>query len=158
MVEPRDWDKEMAEIDRLMAAEAKNPPSANLPSLPPGPQPRPSARSGVGGVEARSVSAAAGYRPITVWAIALLGPVGAVGLAMWPYAKPCGFSLALYLVGVAGVIGAAVWGMRTGWLTRRGTPLVIGLLTLLAALWLVGAEVLPRIGYAAVSHTWICSN
>jgi len=90
--------------------------------------------------------------------ITLLGPVGVAALTVWPYPRDCGMLLWVYLVGVAAVLAAGIWAMRTAWESRRGLPMVIGLATLLAALVLASAEVLPRVGYAAHELTWTCST
>jgi hypothetical protein len=93
-----------------------------------------------------------------LWALALMGPLGAASLAIWPYAKGCGTMLAVYLVGVAAVAGAGIWTMRASWVARRGLPHLLGLATLLAALGLAALEILPRIGYAATALTWGCTT
>lgn len=148
MTGPRDWDKELAEIDKLMASGGGAAPSAPVPASAPGrAAPPTSARP------ASSPRAAFG-----VWLVALLGPLGAGALAVWPYAKACGPMLWVYLVGVLAVAGAGIWTMRLAWVHRRGTAHVVGLFTLLAALVLGAIEVLPRIGYAAAPLTWTCST
>lgn len=155
MTGPRDWDKELAEIDKLMQA-----PSPGAGAAAPG-----DARRATGataqppaGPRPASVSPVGAPRPLTVWAIALLGPLGAAALAIWPYDKACNLPLGIYLVGVLAVFGASVWTMRLAWATRRGVVMVLGLLTLLAALGLGAREVLPRVGYAKVALTWTCSS
>lgn len=158
MTDSRDWDKQMAEIDRLMAKSG--PPAAPpLPGAPASPQAPPSApRRG-----APSTVVSAGPAALTrggllgLWALSLMGPLGAASLAIWPYAKGCGTMLAVYLVGVAAVAGAGIWAMRAGWVARRGLPHLLGLATLLAALGLAALEILPRVGYAATALTWGCT-
>lgn len=160
MTGPRDWDKELAEIDRLMAKDAgKAPAPAERPAALP-------ARSGTEAAPARpGAGTPAAARPATgrrevvgLWLLALLGPLGAGALAVWPYPKGCGTMLAVYLVGVAAVAGAGIWTMRAAWLARRGRAHVLGLATLLAALVLAALELLPRIGYAATALTWGCTT
>jgi hypothetical protein len=160
MTGPRDWDKELAEIDKLMGAPA---PKAQLPPGDPGRVTREAERGGSApparGGETRVTGHASRVpRSATVWLVALLGPVGAVGLAVWPYPKTCGLSLGVYLVGVLAVWGASIWAMRTAWAAQRGLAMVIGVITLLASLTLSALEVLPRVGYARHSLTWTCST
>jgi hypothetical protein len=159
MADSRDWDKQMAEIDRLMA---KSGPPATSP--PPGAPANPQAAPAAPRREAPSRVASSGPAAMTrggllgLWALALMGPLGAASLAIWPYAKGCGTMLAVYLVGVAAVAGAGIWTMRAGWVARRGLPHLLGLATLLAALGLAALEILPRVGYAAIALTWGCTN
>ncbi len=154
MTGPRDWDKELAEIDKLMGAPAPK------PSLPAATRDAghatPASASPSSAPVTRPASRVA--RPWQVWAVTLLGPLGAAGLAIWPYPKACGLSLGVYLVGLLAVWGASLWAMRTAWRAQRGAAMVVGVLTLIASLTLVALEVLPRVGYARTSLTWTCSN
>lgn len=153
MTGPRDWDKELADIDKLIGSE----PAKALPA--PQGAAAPAARP-AGGAAAPTRAAGPNHtiRPIKVWAVALLGPLGAASLVLWPYGRACGVSLGVYLVGVLAVFGASVWTMRLAWTARRSTAMIVGLLTLLAACALAALEILPRVGYAKAAHTWICST
>jgi hypothetical protein len=154
MTGPRDWDKELAEIDKLMGAPA---PSAQGKGVA-----QPVARQSEGasrpGQTVAPQASRPRIRPVTLWLITLLGPIGAAGLAIWPYPKACGISLGVYLVGLLAVWGASIWAMRTAWAAQRAAAMVIGVLTLIASLTLVALEVLPRVGYARTSLTWTCST
>ena len=160
MTGPRDWDKDLAEIDKMMGAPtpkgagaAEPRPSGRgdlVPSPAPGQSPAPQAT--------RQQGAPARVRPVTLWLVTLLGPLGAAGLAIWPYQKACGLPLGVYLVGALAVWGASIWGMRTAWAAQRAAAMVIGVITLIASLTLVALEVLPRVGYARTSLTWTCST
>jgi hypothetical protein len=156
MTGPRDWDKELAEIDKLMGPEQ---PRAAPPSLPAGDGRRATGdgNSARPAIDHRASAVPAGSpRPLVVWAIALLGPLGAGALAIWPYDRACNLPLGIYLVGVLAVFGASVWTMRLAWAARRGAVMVVGIVTLLAALALGAREVLPRVGYARIAATWTC--
>ncbi len=158
MADSRDWDKEMAEIDRLMAKEAKSAPGTPSPTTSPA-SAAPVARRDPGQVEPKAAAAPLSRRSaLGLWSMALLGSLGAGALVVWPYAKGCGTMLAVYLVGVAAVGGAGIWTMRSAWLARRGIPHLLGLVILLAALGLATLEILPRIGYAATALTWGCTT
>ena len=152
MTDPRNWDKELADIDKLMAADRS--PGSTVP-----------AKAGEGaGRPAPSRPAAptgAVTRPrdtIGIWFRALLGILGAAALAYWPYDKGCGSMLYVYLAGVAAVMGIGAYTMRYAWTHRRGVAHVVGLLVLLAGLSLAALEILPRTGYAAVTRTWTCPS
>ena len=158
MADSRDWDKQMAEIDRLMAKGG--PPPASPPSgaaAVPTTTPDAPRREALAPVVSTGPTAMTRGGLLGLWALSLLGPLGAASLAIWPYAKGCGTMLAVYLVGVAAVAGAGIWTMRAGWVARRGLPHLLGLATLLAALGLAALEILPRVGYAATALTWGCT-
>jgi len=158
MADPRDWDKQMAEIDRLMAKSG--PPAKPAPMGAPAPVPTAPAavrREAPAAVASSAAPAMTRGGLLGLWALALMGPLGAASLAIWPYPKGCGTMLAVYLVGVAAVAGAGIWTMRASWVARRGLPHLLGLATLLAALGLAALEILPRVGYAATALTWGCT-
>lgn len=154
MTDPRNWDKELADIDKLMATD-RPPSTSNAP-----------AKVGDGVGRAAPVAAPRGAGSVTtrprdtfgIWLRALLGILGAAALANWPYPKACGSMLYLYLAGVAAVIGIGGYTMRYAWTHRRGVAHVVGLLVLLAGVSLAALEILPRVGYAAVTRTWTCPS
>lgn len=153
MTDPRNWDKELADIDKLMAAD-RAPAAASVP-----------AKAGEGAGRPAPTRAAAPGGAVTrprdtlgIWLRALLGILGAAALAYWPYNKGCGSMLYLYLGGVAAVTGIGGYTMRYAWTHRRGVAHIVGLLVLLAGLFLAALEILPRTGYAAVTRTWTCPS
>jgi hypothetical protein len=132
MADPRDWDKQMAEIDRLMAKSG--PPATPAPMGAPAPVPSAPAavrREAPAAVASSAAPAMTRGGLLGLWALALMGPLGAASLAIWPYPKGCGTMLAVYLVGVAAVVGAGIWTMRASWVARRGLPHLLGLATAL---------------------------
>jgi hypothetical protein len=137
----RDWDKELADIDKIIASSPPVVPGGKVPAPasragPPAPVPK---REALGG-----------------WSRVLLGAAAAVGAAFWPYAHGCGLGLWLYL-GVTGtVVIAGLWGMVAAWRRRLGLAHVVALLVTLWGIGLVAAEVLPRLGYARDAATWSC--
>jgi hypothetical protein len=141
--QPRDWDKEMAEIDKAIARSPAQPPAqAGGASIP----------SGRGG------AAATGARlgTLTTWFRTLLGLSLAVGMTQWPYPNACGFNLAVYLGAISTVTVAGLWSSVTSWQRRLGLAHIISLLVLLWGLVLAAREVLPRVGYARQPRTWTC--
>ncbi len=147
--QPRDWDKEMAEIDKIMA---KTPP-AQLTE-----------RSGAGGQAAAAAAPArgkavapAGRRAVlATWFKVGLGVALAAGMTQWPYFHACGTALFLYL-GAIGMVGlSGIWGMVTSWRHRMGLAHTMSLLVLLWGGILAAATILPRNGYARLTATWVC--
>jgi hypothetical protein len=147
----RDWDKELAAIDKVMA---KAPAAPGKPAaLPPaGSGSQPPARSQAAAVATVGRSAA-----LFTWVRVLLAVLVAAAMTQWPYLHDCGTSLFLYLGAVGGVILAGLWSSVTSWQRRMGLAHSIALLVTLWGLLLAGQAVLPRIGYArAIAHWW-CS-
>ena len=150
---PRDWDKEMAEIDKLIAKTpvqgAREPGSQGARSAPaalPAPQ-RTAAPPAVRG----------GREALFTWVKVLLG-VGvatAVGFA-WPYAHVCGVPLYGYLAAAGGVVLVGLWGVVASWRSRMTLAHTLALLATLAGAALVGKVVLDRSSYPKVPSTWRC--
>jgi hypothetical protein len=147
---PRDWDKELAQIDKLIASGAGG---AQAPAPTAGGAAAPAA----GG---RAVAApAAGPRPRAVfftWLRLLLGLILGVAITQWPYQRGCGVLLFGYLVAVAGVIVAGLWSTLSSWRTRSGLAHVLSLALFCWGAVLGAREVLPRVGYARATATWLC--
>jgi hypothetical protein len=153
MTEPRDWDKEMAEIDKIIASGKAPPPAPATQALPAGaspPRPSSPAASSPGPIQTR------GRDKVGVWFRTLLGAAGAAALPFWPYGKTCGIMLYLYMLGTLGVIAAGIWAMRGAWIHRRGVAHAGGLLVLLAGLGFAAIEIMHRTGFAAGRLGWIC--
>lgn len=154
MTGPRDWDKEMADIDRLLAADKAPPPSA----APSGGAVAKSSGAPMAAPAPRAAAPATRPRDaLGVWLKVLLGALGGAALFYWPYGKVCGGPLYLYLLGVLAVTSAGLWAMRGAWTHRRGGAHIVGLLVFLLGLGLAAAEILPRVGYTTVARTWTCS-
>ena len=107
----RDWDKELAAIDKVMAKAPAAP--AKQAALPPG--------SGALPPMARSESAAVtpvGRRAaFFTWLRVLLAVAVAAGMTQWPYLHDCGTSFFLYL-------GAEdEWRKQPAALTQASLPL-----------------------------------
>lgn len=144
---PRDWDKEMAQIDKLIATGAGGGQSS--------PAPAGAAAPATGG---RAV-AAAGPRPraaFFTWLRLLLGLILGAAITQWPYERGCGVLLFGYLVAVAGVIVAGVWSTLSSWRTRSGLAHTLSLALCCWGAVLGAREVLPRVGYARATARWMC--
>jgi hypothetical protein len=145
--QPRDWDKELADIDQAIEKQGSAPPPALPAPVPaqergrPVPPPAP-------GVARGSVA--------MTWFWVVLAVLLAAALPLWPYGKTCGLQLFFYL-GAAGLaLLAGIAGAVHSWRTRRGVAHLLALLAVVVVGVMGAREVLPRIGYAAESQTWLC--
>ncbi len=149
----RDWDKELADIDKIIAkapAQLPAPSSGGGPAAP-APAPRPP-----GGGVAVAAPAVRRRAVLSTWFRVLLGVALATGMTQWPYFHACGTAFFVYL-GSIGVVGlAGLWGAVSSWRRRMGLAHTISILVLLAGGALAASEVLPRIGYAKRTATWFC--
>jgi hypothetical protein len=137
----RDWDRELADIDRLVAKQT---------GAPAGGTAAPAARPVPPGlVPARRHVALTWF-----WVALALGL--SLALVIWPYQRACGLQLFFYLgaVGVTGLVG--LLGALASWSHRRGFAHVLSLLVILWAGVVGLREALPRVGYAKASRTWMC--
>ena len=150
---PRDWDKEMAAIDKIMAA---GPP----PAAPTAPAAQPSrAVAGVGG--AGDVRRAAGpgvgrYARLFTWVRLILGLALGAAMTQWPYTHGCGVPLFAYLGGVLAVMVAALWSSLSSWKTRSAVAHFLSLALFVWGGFLAAREILPRVGYAKQAAEWVC--
>jgi len=149
----RDWDKEMAEVDRLLN---------KLPYA----EPTLGRSSGERTVKKPAVSggAAGGTVPsrgdwLGTWAKVALGVLVGIGVTpgVWPYTHGCGLRLIFYLVGVGTVIAAGVWAGVSSWRRRLGVAHVIAQVLIVWGAILVTRELLPRVG-ARVDAMWLCPD
>ncbi|MFN8652666.1 MAG: hypothetical protein U0133_12220 [Gemmatimonadales bacterium] len=148
MSEQRDWDKELAEIDKVIAKGGSAPPPAQAgggPAALPAGRPAPAAGGGKLAV-------------FTTWLRVALGIALAVGITQWPYPSACGLNLMVYLGAIGVVIVAGLWSSISSWRRRLGLAHTLSLLVLLWGLVLAAREVLPRTGYARQVRGWSCST
>jgi hypothetical protein len=94
---------------------------------------------------------------IAAWGWVSLGGVLAAALTQWPYAT-CGIPLAVYMAGVGLVLLTGVWASLTSWRLRLGLAHTLAILLLFVGTTLAAYQVLPRIGYAAVTAAWTCGG
>jgi hypothetical protein len=144
---PRDWDKEMAEIDKISAVQ---------PAAPTG---RPAA-SGTGAPPTRQETLPPALRggrtALTAWVRVALGVAVAVGVTQWPYLHACGLAAYGYAAAAGGVVLAGLWGAVTSWKRRMGLAHVVSLLVALWGSVLLGKAVLDRTAYVDTPLTWSC--
>jgi hypothetical protein len=156
-VADRDWDKELAKVDRQLKSLSDDQlVSPGVASAPPAPVK--SGRTAAPAAAAGEPSPRGG-----VWAVyGRLTISVALGLAMlvWPYPARCGAGLAAYLAAVVVVVGSGVWSAVWSWRHRASRAHTLSLLLVLWGLVLGSVEVLPRVGYAVptLQHpaVWSC--
>ena len=145
--QPRDWDRELADIDRLMAKGSAPPAGGTAPT--PASSPRGPAAAGPAPVRRRSVA--------LTWFWVALAVALATALVVWPYQKGCGLQLFFFLgaAGVTLIVGGL--GALNSWAHRRGFAHALSLLVILWAGIVAARETLPRVGYAKAERTWTCA-
>ena len=143
----RDWDKELAKIDRQLESVSDE----ALIRAPAGATP----------AERQQVIVER-ERTSTFAALARLALAVLVGVAIlfWPYTARCGAGLAAYLGAVGVVVLAGVWSSGWTWRHRTAKAHLLSLLIVVWGLVLGAMEVLPRAGYAipTAAHpaAWRC--
>jgi hypothetical protein len=148
----RDWDKELADIDRAIEKQGVPAPQGSPPAVPPGAVPPPARIPGAG-----EPSLARGSVAMT-WFWMGLAVLLAAALPLWPYGKGCGLQLFFYLGAATLALLAGVTGAVHSWRTRRGLAHLVSLLVVVFAGVMGAREVLPRTGYAAQAQTWLCPS
>ncbi len=182
----RDWEKELAMIDRQLAsisdeelaarseAAPATPPAGDAsrpkgaapstrpqatPVAVPGSVVRPGAPSqaGVGGAPP------AGWRArLAVNGKLLVALAAGVGILFWPWGWRCGSDLVVFMAAVAGVTLSGVWAARSTWHHRAGKRHALALLVVLWGITLAAWQILPRAGVVvptpnlAVPSVWSC--
>ena len=144
----RDWDKEMAKIDKIIAKQPGAAPGKPVP-----------AGAGSAAPVARAAlppPARSGRTVLTAWIRVVLGVAVAVGVTQWPYAHDCGMLLYVYLAAAGGVVLAGLWGAATSWSRRMGLAHVVSLLVAIWGAGLVAKAVLDRSTYIRHPSVWVC--
>jgi len=151
-IKDRDWDREMREVDKLLAKLPEADPSLGrgAPTVP-----RAYAAPGTHATPSGEVRAAAGAR-LTTWIRVGLGLMLGVGMMVWPYSHVCGLKLIFYTIGAGTVVVAGVWSGMSSWKRRMGLAHLLSLGLVIWGLALATGVVLPRVGYANQSAIWFC--
>ena len=135
--QPRDWDKELANIDRAIS---KSGPSTTSPVTVPTPAPP----------RRRFVA--------LTWLWTVVATVLAVALVVWPYDKACGIRLIFFLGAAVLAIMLGVLGAFNSWTHRQGVAMLVSLVVIGWAGIIAAREILPRTGYAKQSLEWTCPS
>jgi len=145
----RDWDREMREVDKLLAKLPEGDPTLGrgAPTVPraPGAHATP-----------HTEGRAAGGARLTTWIRVGLGVMLGVGMLAWPYSHVCGLNLIFYMLGASTVVVAGVWSGISSWKRRMGRAHLLSLGLVLWGLALAAGVMLPRIGYANQTAVWFC--
>jgi hypothetical protein len=135
--QPRNWDKELSDIDKVIAR-----------------QPAPAPAPAVGGGKAATPPHRR-FLALT-WFWTGLAIILAVALPLWPNDKSCGLRLVFYLGAAAIALLMGALGALASWSYRRGLALVLSLAAILWAGVMATREILPRVGYAKQEFHWTC--
>jgi len=152
----RDWDKELAKVDKQLAAlsdeKLLGPPARASDAgrnVAPG--------KAVPGVEPRAPQTTTSWG---VYARLTLSVLLGVAMVVWPYPARCGVGLGAYLAAVVVVVTSGVWSAVWTWRHRAAAAHTLSLLLILWGLVLGSIEVLPRVGYGVPTAlhpaTWAC--
>lgn len=142
----RDWDKELAEVDRLLNQLPTH--REEQASAAAAKRPQPTMRA--------EPAAAPGGGRVGTWARVALGLLLGIGMPLWPYDHTCGVKLFIYFGGVLVVVAAGMWSSLSSWKRRMGTAHVLSQLLVIWGLVLTAGVILPRTGFAKVPATWFC--
>ena len=153
----RDWDKEMAEVDRLLKKRPAADPTLGRPSGG-----EPTVRKPAAAPASRwsdGTAAPSARERVGTWAKVALGLLVAIGVApgVWPYSHGCGLRLIFYLLGVTTVIAAGLWASISSWKRRLGVAHVVSQILIVWGILLMTREILPRLGPKA-EPLWLCPD
>lgn len=142
-----DWDAQLKKIERQFEGKLAPPSESELRAQ------RENERREAQRRKRREESFGAASRVVLVLSL---------GLAMnaWPYDRACGGGLLGYLAASVAIGVGAMWATIGTWRSRTPRLHALALLALAWAIVLVTAQVLPRVGYAAVepgnAPAWRC--
>ena len=159
----KDWDKEMAKIDKQLGSLSDDallgPTSVQLPGRPASP-PQPSGKAPKKSAPVSMSGEPGGTSSLGVYARLTLSVVLGVAMVIWPYPARCGAGLGAYLAAVVVVVASGIWSSVWTWRHRASHAHMLSLLLILWGMVLGSIEVLPRVGYAKpdLQHPpgWVC--
>jgi len=143
----RDWNKELAKIDKQLESVADE-------------QLFPKSAAKTTSQQQQIVEKQSRTSTLGVMVRLLLSVALGIGMIFWPYQARCGFGLLGYLLAVVVLIGAGGWSAVWAWRHRAGKAHVLSLLIMVWGIILGAQEILPRTGYAkpTLDHpsVWQC--
>ena len=166
----RDWDKELAKIDKQLASISDDAlvgkPAAQAGSAPaakaPAGKPAAPTRAPVAALPAGEPRVDRETRGWQVYLRLLLSVAAGIALLIWPYDTRCGTGLFGYLGATAIVTASGIWSGVWTWRHRAPRAHTLSLLLILWGMVLGSIQVLPRIGYGRPDPqhpaTWACTN
>ena len=90
------------------------------------------------------------------WLIAMSGLVLGAAMSQWPYAHGCGLGLFAYLTAIVALLLVGAWAAMAAWRCRMPAVHVVALIVIFWSIVLAAEQILPRVGYAYETATWMC--
>jgi hypothetical protein len=160
----RNWEAEMAKIDKQLASVSDEALLAESKAVAPTKSAGRTMAAPTVAAPARSAAPAAASAPAAGawrgWVKVAIAVGAAAGLMFWPWPASCGGPLIGFTAATGAVALLGVWSAVGTWRHRLGLAHVASLLVVVWGLALGAREVLPRVGYAAPtserSEGWSC--
>jgi len=150
----RDWEKELAKIDKQLASL---PDEALMPVAPE----KPAKGAARAPASAPAAAEPKGTTALGVFARLTLALAVGIAMAFWPYPSRCGIGLIGYLGAVGVMTAGGVWASVWTWRHRASRAHLVSLAITVWGVLLGSLEILPRIGYAYPTDkhpaAWSCS-
>src|SRR3954462_1907720 len=134
--QPRNWDREMADIDRAIAKQQPATGGSVQPGSPP-------------------VTPQRRFVALT-WFWTVIAVLLGVALLLCPVDRNCGIRLIFFIGAGSLALLAGVIGALNSWAHRRGLAHLLSLLVIVFAGVMLMREILPRAGYAREARDWTC--
>jgi hypothetical protein len=161
----RDWDKELAKIDKQLASISDDALAGKPAPAPQGgkaPAGKAPARAPVAALPSGEPRIERETRGWQVYLRLFLSVAAGIALLIWPYDTRCGTGLFGYLGATAIVTASGIWSGVWTWRHRAPRAHTLSLLLILWGMVLGSIQVLPRIGYGKPDPqhpaTWACTN
>ena len=161
----RNWDAEMAKIDKQLASVSDEQLLAERKAVPTvagatGKAPTGKAGATVSAPLRTSATSAGGSW--LAWVKVSVAVAAAAGLMYWPWPARCGLPLVGFTAATGGVALLGVWSAIGTWRHRMGWAHAASLLVTVWGVMLGAREILPRVGYAIPSieraGQWTCDG
>jgi hypothetical protein len=158
----RNWEKEMAKIDKQLASVSDEQLLADRKALAAGAGASPAAGKSAAPLPPAVRAGSAEGRTWIAWVKVTVAVTAAASLMFWPWPARCGLPLIGFTAATGGVTLLGLWSAFGTWRHRLGLAHVASLLVLGWGAVLGAREVLPRIGYAVPSlerpGQWTCDG
>ena len=145
----RNWDAEMAKIDKQLSSVSDEQLLAERKPVPTGKgtgaRPTSAVPASVPSVRAASADHGGAWRS---WVKVIAAVAAAGSLMYWPWPARCGLPVVGFTVATGGVALMGIWSAIGTWRHRLGLAHVASILVTAWGLMLGAREVLPRVGYA----------
>ncbi|MBP6772471.1 MAG: hypothetical protein KA154_05680 [Gemmatimonadaceae bacterium] len=162
----RNWEAELAKIDKQLASVSDEQLLAESKPVPagkaaPGKLTAGAASAPAAAAPQRSATTAQG-RSWVAWIKVVVAVTAAGGLMFWPWPARCGAPLIGFTAATGAVAALGLWSAVGTWRHRLGLAHIASLLVTLWGAVLGAREILPRVGYAVPSieraAQWSCEG